>query len=33
MDIGTRVLWHKDKWVSPNIAAFLGVLKPTANSQ
>jgi len=33
MDIGTRVLWHKDKWVSPNIAAFLGVLKPAANSQ
>lgn len=28
LDISTYVLWHKDKWMSPNIAAFLGVLKP-----
>ncbi len=35
LDIGTRVLWHKDKWMSPNIEAFLGVLRPreAANSQ
>jgi len=33
LDIATYVFWHKDKWVSPNIAAFLGVLKPAANGQ
>jgi DNA-binding transcriptional LysR family regulator len=27
LDIGTHVVWHKDKWVSPNIAAFLKMLK------
>jgi DNA-binding transcriptional LysR family regulator len=27
LDIGTHVVWHKDKWMSPNIAAFLKVLK------
>ncbi|HEX4068375.1 MAG TPA: LysR family transcriptional regulator [Acidobacteriaceae bacterium] len=29
LDIGTRVLWHKDKWMSPNIAAFLKTLRLT----
>jgi len=28
LDIGIHVVWHKDKWVSPNIAAFLNALKP-----
>ena len=27
LDMGTYALWHKDKWMSPNIAAFLGMLK------
>ena len=27
LDIATYVLWHKDKWMSPNIAAFLGMLR------
>jgi DNA-binding transcriptional LysR family regulator len=22
LDIRTRILWHKDKWVSPEMAAF-----------
>lgn len=26
LDIATHVMWHKDKWMSPNIAAFLSVL-------
>jgi DNA-binding transcriptional LysR family regulator len=28
LDIATYVLWHKDKWMSPNIAAFLDTLRP-----
>jgi DNA-binding transcriptional LysR family regulator len=28
LDIATYVLWHKDKWMSPNIAAFLDMLRP-----
>lgn len=27
LDVGTHVVWHKDKWMSPNIAAFLKVLR------
>lgn len=27
LDIGVQVVWHKDKWLSPNIAAFLKTLK------
>ncbi len=27
LDIGTHVLWHKDKWVSPAMAAFLELLQ------
>lgn len=27
LDIATYVLWHKDKWMSPNIGAFLRVLR------
>lgn len=27
LDIPIHVVWHKDKWVSPNIAAFLKTLK------
>jgi DNA-binding transcriptional LysR family regulator len=27
LDIPIQVVWHKDKWVSPNIAAFLKTLK------
>jgi DNA-binding transcriptional LysR family regulator len=27
LDIETHVLWHKDKWVSPALAAFLEILK------
>jgi DNA-binding transcriptional LysR family regulator len=27
LDIGTHVLWHKDKWVSPAMAAFLELIK------
>lgn len=27
LDLSTYALWHKDKWVSPNITAFLGMLK------
>ena len=26
-DIGTHILWHKDKWVSPAMAAFLELVK------
>ena len=27
MTISTHVLWHKDKWISPGMQAFLDVLK------
>jgi DNA-binding transcriptional LysR family regulator len=27
LDIGTHVLWHKDKWVSPAMSAFLELIK------
>ena len=30
LDVGTYVLWHKDKWVSPAMAAFLELLKAAA---
>jgi DNA-binding transcriptional LysR family regulator len=30
LDVGTYVLWHKDKWVSPAMAAFLELLKASA---
>jgi DNA-binding transcriptional LysR family regulator len=30
LDIETHVLWHKDKWVSPAMAAFLELLKDEA---
>ena len=26
-DIATHILWHKDKWVSPAMAAFMGLVK------
>ena len=26
LDIGIHVVWHKDKWVSPNLSAFLKTL-------
>lgn len=27
LTIATHVVWHKDKWISPSIGAFLGILK------
>jgi DNA-binding transcriptional LysR family regulator len=27
LDIGTQVLWHKDKWVSPAMSAFLELIR------
>jgi DNA-binding transcriptional LysR family regulator len=27
LDIATQVLWHKDKWVSPAMAAFLEIMQ------
>lgn len=27
LDIGTHVLWHKDKWLSPAMTAFLDLIK------
>ena len=27
LDIATHILWHKDKWVSPGMAAFLETIK------
>ena len=27
LDIATHVLWHKDKWISPAMAAFLEIVK------
>ena len=33
LDLPIQVLWHKDKWLSPNIAAFLDVLKGIGQEQ
>lgn len=30
LDIATHILWHKDKWVSPGMAAFLETIKRTS---
>ena len=27
LDIATNILWHKDKWISPAMAAFMELLK------
>jgi DNA-binding transcriptional LysR family regulator len=27
MDIATHILWHKDKWISPAMAAFIDLVK------
>lgn len=27
LDIVTHILWHKDKWISPAMAAFMGLVK------
>jgi len=27
MTIATHIVWHKDKWISPGMDAFLGILK------
>ena len=27
LDISTHVLWHKDKWISPAMAAFISLVK------
>jgi DNA-binding transcriptional LysR family regulator len=29
LDIATHILWHKDRWMSPTMEAFLGVLTKT----
>jgi hypothetical protein len=29
MTIATHIVWHKDKWISPGMEAFLGILKST----
>jgi DNA-binding transcriptional LysR family regulator len=29
LDIATHILWHKDRWVSPSMEAFLGILTKT----
>jgi DNA-binding transcriptional LysR family regulator len=29
LDIATHILWHKERWVSPSMEAFLGVLTRT----
>jgi DNA-binding transcriptional LysR family regulator len=26
MDIATHILWHKDKWISPAMAAFMSLV-------
>jgi DNA-binding transcriptional LysR family regulator len=31
LDIATHVLWHKDKWVSPAMSAFLELVQDQAN--
>jgi DNA-binding transcriptional LysR family regulator len=27
MDISTSILWHKDKWISPAMAAFMDLVR------
>jgi DNA-binding transcriptional LysR family regulator len=27
LDIVTQILWHKDKWISPAMAAFMDLVK------
>ena len=27
LDIATQILWHKDKWISPAMAAFMDLVK------
>ena len=27
MDIATHVVWHRDKWISPALGAFIGLLQ------
>ena len=27
LDIATRIIWHKDKWISPAMAAFMKMVK------
>jgi DNA-binding transcriptional LysR family regulator len=29
LDVGTYILWHKDKWVSPAMAAFRDLVRST----
>jgi len=29
LDISTHIVWHKDKWVSPAMAAFRDLIKET----
>jgi DNA-binding transcriptional LysR family regulator len=33
LDIATHILWHKDKWVSPAMAAFRELLKDTLQDE
>ena len=27
LDIATHILWHRDKWISPAMAAFMDLVK------
>lgn len=27
MDMGTHIIWHKDKWISPGLSAFISMLE------
>jgi DNA-binding transcriptional LysR family regulator len=27
LDIATHILWHKDKWISPAMAAFIDLVR------
>jgi DNA-binding transcriptional LysR family regulator len=27
LDIATHIIWHKDKWISPAMAAFMKMVK------
>jgi len=27
MSIATHIVWHKDKWISPGMQAFLNIMK------
>jgi len=29
IDIATHVVWHKDKWISPALGAFIAMLQST----